>query len=387
MVIKLIIYLALFLSGISISLNIFIGINGFNLSDGLFLLLYLYFLSNHSFIAFNVFFFNRFKIIYLLGLFLIISLFLGYFFGTFLFSFELKSLFFILRLGYYFFILMPLIAFLKKEKKTPIIEIMVWGLVFSLLFNWFTANISSFFSLPGQNSLGYLLSIYLMVIYHEIKNSIFKTILIISCLISIFFTLSKSAIILEVFFIFFVLFNNFKQFFTFKKVLISFLSLIILINVFKNDIILVWDFLDSVLNTEISASEGSESNDQRVKLVLNGLYIGYIYPFGVGSGHYKDAVEVTNSVFPVLWIQPDPHNAFAHIAYSGGIIALVLYFLFLLFGFLKIEKNVNVYILFLFFLFNGLFHGETLTQNFFYIFFSFYLSKPLINKVENFTYN
>ncbi len=330
----------------------------------------------------------KYRDFYAIASFFMLSLILGSLLGLYLFPFELKSLFFVVRQFYYLFILIPLVNYTRVKLGFPIVNSLVSGLIFSLVFNWTTVDVGGgFFSLPGQNSLGYVISVFLLLIYFELDSNIFKYILLSICLLSLFFTLSKSAIILGLVFVLIILYQYSINRFNYRNIVSVILILSIIFINYDDDLLNLGEYLSSVINTEISASEGSDSNSQRIALILNGLYSGLLYPIGIGAGHYVEAVNAASFRFPVLWIQPDPHNSYVHVAYASGVIGLLFYFFILFKGFFLVDKNWKVKVIYLFFLFNGLFHGEFLTQNLFYIILAYYLSRNTLNSFENTTCN
>ncbi len=85
--------------------------------------------------------------------------------------------------------------------------------------------------------------------------------------------------------------------------------------------------LYKLVETEITASAGSASNEMREVQILNGILIGLEYPFGVGNKTYYTAARSLGLEFVSGGTPPDPHNSYVHVMSGFGLIGLIPYLL------------------------------------------------------------
>lgn len=82
-----------------------------------------------------------------------------------------------------------------------------------------------------------------------------------------------------------------------------------------------------LVETEMTASAGSASNEMRATQILNGVIVGLEYPLGVGNKSYYQAARGLGLEFVADGAPPDPHNAYAHVMSGFGAVGLVPYLL------------------------------------------------------------
>ena len=121
----------------------------------------------------------------------------------------------------------------------------------------------------------------------------------------------KEAGFVAVGFFFMLLLNNKRQFYF---VMLSALLLTPAVAAYYEELL-------NIFSMEMSASAGSKSNLQRLATIKSGFYIAMDYPFGVGTA-YEHVAASYKSVTGMYWIQPDPHNTWAHIASQAGFFGL-----------------------------------------------------------------
>jgi O-antigen ligase len=124
-----------------------------------------------------------------------------------------------------------------------------------------------------------------------------------------------------------------------------------------------------IFETEISASEGSSSNEMRIAQIMNGIHIFISNPLGIGNASYPAAAESIGLTFP-QGTPPDPHNTYIQVLSGFGILGATAYCLALAYlPFTVLSRQMQARhqkwpaLLVLFSLyFQGLFIGELLTQ-------------------------
>lgn len=128
----------------------------------------------------------------------------------------------------------------------------------------------------------------------------------------------------------------------------------------------------ALVANEWSASSGSNSNEERIGSIMAGLKVfAHTYFIGVGPKNYPIAIEYFN-IKDLLWVQPDPRNAYIQILSEYGIIAFICFFSMVYI----IYKKLNFKLLLDLYLFGALlsilifanFSGQVVTQQFIYLF-------------------
>ena len=214
---------------------------------------------------------------------------------------------------------------------------MLLGLLFSSVINWIIFLNESYteLSLPGQNMLGSHIALFSVFVYYLLKESSSFSLRIYYYLISAFllvtslFTMSKSSWLGIVFVILSIIISNFRLKINFSVIIIFLLALFLVKNNFE--------IISKLFEVEISSSEGSGSNEQRIADFKSAVLIALDYPLGVGSNYEFVAKNyVTES--GLSWVQPDPHNTFAHILSTGGFLSLLFFIVMTFLIFFKAQK-------------------------------------------------
>lgn len=238
------------------------------------------------------------------------------------------------------------------------------------------ANIIDFFfgdgstvSLAGQNPLGISISIsysFLLLYFFEAKGLVKAATFIGLAILGIaaLLTWSKASWINVAVIVLICL--TYRTITDKRKMSTSFLiiaSVLAIAFIFDEEI-------SRILRTEMSASEGSSSNEMRVAQSLNGLIIFFNYPFGIGNSTYPAMADKLRLYFP-QHTPPDPHNAFVHILSAFGLFGfffyslIIIYIVYHLYRTRKtIASNSMLCLSLTLFslLFQGLFSGEAFTQ-------------------------
>jgi O-antigen ligase len=97
--------------------------------------------------------------------------------------------------------------------------------------------------------------------------------------------------------------------------------------------------ITSWARTEVTASQGSRSNEERLDATISGFAIGLAHPFGVGAAHYPDAARASGVAMP--WIMPDPHSTYAHAAAASGIVGFVFFMAIILYPLVRVYQARN----------------------------------------------
>jgi len=260
---------------------------------------------------------------------------------------------------------------------------LLMGTVFTSIWNFwdfFSGNATTN-SLAGQNPLGYCLSATLPLVAYKLFSPKEKNILLWGPVLLLLtgatvLTWSKAAwlnvaIIMVTFSLIQVVKN--KRYIT-TLALATTLAIIY---------ITLQDDISWILETEISASEGSSSNEMRISQILNGINIFVQHPWGIGNATYPAAAESMGLKFP-QGTPPDPHNSYIQVLAGFGLIGLVTYVLALAyipytvmiktrsvsgdFRWLALLVTFSLY-------FQGLFIGELLTQPLSWILFGYIFGK------------
>lgn len=258
----------------------------------------------------------------------------------------------------------------------------------SILFTWLLAIvimsflyyfdnpdiIGSFIYLKGQNILGLYVSFTIFfAFYFSHKNFerklYFKSIIYLMVssflLVTSLFTWSKSSwISIIIPLIILILVNTLKRGkIVFLFLILGFISFIFFINS---------EYILALVANEWNASSGSHSNEERIISAIAGIKETlFSYFIGVGPKNYSVAIEYFN-IKDLLWIQPDPHNGYVQLLAEYGLLSFISFMSLLI----LIYKKLNLSSLLDLYLFAGLlslliftnFSGQTVTQNFLYLY-------------------
>lgn len=234
--------------------------------------------------------------------------------------------------------------------------------------------------LEGENTLGFYISLVSVwnfyFIFRKYVEKRFFLLLIFSLLLifnvsALLFTWSKGSWLSFLICFLIIFLFSFRSFPLFNLFILSVALFIIYLNL---------DMIIHLISTEISASQGSRSNEARYTAALAGIKM-WLYTFGFGVGPKNYPTGVVYYDIPVTWVHPDPHNAYAHILAEYGTIAFISFIAMLIILF-KIRTGDRLFDFFfkvsiISILINSLFTGETITQNFFYLLSSIYLGNFL----------
>lgn len=379
--------------GLGLPGNLHIGIGGIGLGEILFFL-YLIILLNDRKFRENIFYtILKLRLFLFIAALFIIIFSVGNFIGIFVFESDIRSVFILFRQVFYLFILIPVFATLATERTAEwYLTAFLLGVIVSVGINFYSWHaVGDSLSLPGQNPLGSQISaIFPFVLYCFFKGragffkQLVNLLVLLILLAAALLTWSKAAwvsVLVSSAVLIAMLFFGAQSFNT-KKRIAGFLIFALIILLIKLPGIM------EIVNTEISASTGSRSNEQRILSAVSGIIIGTHYPAGVGGANYSSAVE--RLTIDVLWVMPDPHNSYAQVLSWAGILGFPL-FLFLFFypmwlvvrnrkilgeyGFVYISILSGIYI-------SANFSGEYLTQPLSWSLFAL-ITGHILNKRKN----
>lgn len=333
----------LFLWGIGIGLGEHFGIAGIGYGDLLFVytipLILILLLNNKIYIYYI---FDKLNIYFLSCLFFIVTLTIGNHVGGHYWEATERDFYILARQSYYFFILIPILTLIAMRVSIhKLLHFFLLGVVFASGYNLANYEFGVFGSVAGQNAIGQQVAMifpyvfYLLFFSRKKIQILIYFLLLFLLLLTSFFSLSKGSwisilISIILFFILFLRRRGMRDLF-FVLIVIFFISVIF----FKYN-----ELINDIILTEISASEGSGSNEQRFASIISGFMIALIYPFGVGGSHYPEAAAMLD--VGLLWIQPDPHNVYAHAASWGGIIGFIFFFIIFFYPLFLIIKNRKI---------------------------------------------
>jgi O-antigen ligase len=267
---------------------------------------------------------------------------LGNLVGMHLWEIGTKDVFILLRQSFYLFVLVPLISCTAMRMgPRPFLNSMLAGVICACLYNIAKFDFSVFGSMVGQNSIGEMTSalypyVLFLTLHEEGKlKRVFSFLVLCMLVLVAFFSLSKGAwvsisISTAIFYILLIKGRRWKPLFA-----SAVFGIVVLAGIFLA-------FQDTVFRfffTELSSAEGSGSNEERILSALSGLLIGLIHPVGVGSSHYPEAAATLD--IGLLWIQPDPHNAYAHALSWAGILGFLCVAVLLLYPTLLLFKHAG----------------------------------------------
>ena len=291
-------------------------------------------------------------------------------------EYAIKNIFSILRLSFYLIVIVITISIVSFSSFN-IYKSLLWGGFFASIVNlvfWFS-NGNLFVSLPGQNMLGFVISIifsYSLYLCIYERANFLSNIINISILFLLSFavllTWSKGAWI-NICMI--VLFMGIRFILTaplFSKFVFSIGIMVLTLFIWCN----YSQHIIRIISVEISASEGSRSSELRVEQIYGGLIVGLNYPFGTGNKTYPLALKEIGFQFSSSKkLPPDPHNSYAQVMSGFGAFGLSIYLLLLLYPLLFLHKNkylipvdrvfLHLCIIFSVY-FQALFTGQAFTQ-------------------------
>jgi hypothetical protein len=297
--------------------------------------------------------------------------------GTLIFEPNPRDIVIFLRQIFYLYLLVPVLATLSTEATINFyLKSFLTGVLIICLVNimaTYDGEFEFFDALPGQNSLGNQIGIIVPFVLYQLlktnsgtRKTVLNGIILFILVFSALLTWSKGAWIVVLMSFFLMMWmavanKNLNKY-------VSKRSLLFLIIVVLAIAIPSFSFISRVVEVEISASDGSDSNDQRLASALSGIAIGLIYPFGIGGAKYSLGAARLDMEIP--WIMPDPHNTYAHVLSWAGVVGLG-FFLFLFFYpfwlVLSFRKSLGgyflIYVSMLIAIYiNSNFGGEFLTQ-------------------------
>lgn len=271
--------------------------------------------------SFRNFFFSH-QLTVLAAIFLVVFFFFGYFSGL-VYAPDQRAIFQFMRLFIFALFLLPLpFVAARIGVSTPQNDLMVLmlGVTTSALVNWglFLFGNREDPSLPGQNMIGQSVALFfpfLMNLFFKEKRATRK-ILILSVvflfLVTSVYSWSKGSWLGVALGLFFMILFNAKRHFFLAALSVLFLTISIATN---------YDELMHIYSVEMSASTGSNSNSQRFATFMSGFYIAMDHPFGVGTAYEHVASSYLRET-GMYWVQPDPHNTWAHVASQSGFFGL-----------------------------------------------------------------
>jgi len=395
-------FFAFLFGGVSLSLGSYIGFAGIGINDILLLLAFMMsvFLMNEIDRKAIVAILRRHQMVIAMGGMLFLFLSIGQIAGA-VYGADFNSIPQLIRAFIYIFIILPLPIIYTTTMRSSVFNIlmpMFYGVLISSLLNlfFFSAGLSETTSLVGQNMIGQQVALFMpMSLYLLFSRSTFsyKFVYFIAFLLLIaasFLSLSKASwigVIIAVLLFSAYLFRDIRS-----LVFIFGLSFFIIYLGADNEI-------QRLFEMELSSSEGSGSNPQRIASALSGIYIARDYPFGIGSAYEHVAYDYIQEA-GLLWVQPDPHNTLSHIAASGGFGALFCYLSICLYAFYRILKSRQITgrsrLALLAILINGVFlmqfTGEFYTQSFWWLLLGIFIMIgdnrfPGISKTNGYTGN
>jgi len=265
------------------------------------------------------------------------------------------------------------------ELTTPILAGTTFASIWNL-WDFFSGNATTN-SLAGQNPLGYCLSATLPLVTDKLFCTKRNTRPLWGAVFLLFtgatvLTWSKAAWINVTIIIMMALIIQIFR----NKRYIGALALIVTLTLIYASL---HESISWILETEISASEGSSSNEMRIAQILNGIKIFADHPWGIGNATYPAVAEDMGLKFP-QGTPPDPHNSYIQVLTGFGMIGAISYALALAYiPYITIKRTKNkssefrwLAILITFSLyFQGLFIGELLTQPLSWILFGYIFGK------------
>lgn len=366
-------YPSFFLWGVGMSLNFHLGISGVGYGEMLFLFASVIFAASNKIYSIRIS--KGMKYYYISAMGFVSFLSLGSLTGTYLFLADARDIAIIFRQVFYSFMLIPIVMEITRNFDVErLFNILLAAVVISCVLNLIQYDFSRFSSLLGQNMLGMHVSIlfpYALFLLIT-KKGIFRLVAIIVLpilVVSAFFSLSKGAWVS-----FTLSFFVFTMVYIFRKshsdrggrngkilatvILVAFF--LIVYGIYEKNRSMVHRYI----STEISASKGSQSNEERITSIKSSILIAMYYPFGVGGSHYPEAAELLQEEVGLLWVQPDPHNSFAHALSWSGFLGAILFsvlFFYPLFMLFKYKKNLtrDKYAFYLSLLFGAYFFANT----------------------------
>ncbi len=324
------------------------------------------------------------RLFYISGMLLTISGMFG-FLVSFYFDvdFAARNLGALFRVVFFLGLVLFTAAITRVYERYDIATWLVFGVVLACFLNvldFFFGN-STTISLAGQNPLGIsisvLLPLVLMYFYDASKaKKIVWLVILILMLVSALLTWSKAAwinVLVVSLVVFLSRLRGRKGFVA--SVVVLLLSLAIAFQ-FQGEI-------SKIYQTELSASEGSSSNEMRMAQIKNGVEIFSEYPLGVGNATYPAVAEYLGLYFPQS-IPPDPHNAYIQVLVGFGmqgflcyllILAYVAYRVIWLRRVMSMNEWVAAFLVIFSLYFQGLFSGELFTQPLAWVLFGYYFGK------------
>lgn len=297
-------------------------------------------------------------------------------------EYGLRNIATLIRLGLYL-ALTALSAAITRRSKFDLVTPILAGTAFASIWNFwdFFSGHATTNSLAGQNPLGYCLSATLPLVADKLFSTRRSTqllwgfvfLLLIGATI---LTWSKAAWInVAIVMMALAIIQIVKN----KRYVATLTLIATLITLYAS----LHESISWILETEISASEGSSSNEMRIAQILNGVRIFSEHPWGIGNATYPAVAENMGLKFP-QGTPPDPHNSYIQVLTGFGLIGLISYMLALAyipyitvnstriksseFRWLAILIAFSLY-------FQGLFIGELLTQPLSWILFGYIFGK------------
>lgn len=376
-VIRLTSKLAYLLSGIGLSVGVQIGFAGVGINEIFLILsatLLLFYLPPDGWRRVSIFY-RHHQVMILMMIFLMIFVSAGYLVGT-IYATDYRAVFQLIRFFVFLVIIFQLPLFYTISGigvPEDILRFMLIGVFISSIVNWlifFGSGHPDLF-LPGQNAIGQQVALFfpLLVYLFSCEKRLFITIIVFGVIVffiatSLFSWSKGSWLVILNSIAFYLLFSSRRD--LGGNLLIACLLIVIFL-IYSEDLL-------RIIDTEISASDGSGSNEQRIASFWSGIYIARDFPFGAGAAYEILAGRYVEEA-GLLWIQPDPHNTLSHIASVGGFGALVSYCLlhcaafYALFRARGINRRLRLTIVTM--LINGVllmqFSGEFFTQAFWWL--------------------
>lgn len=297
-------------------------------------------------------------------------------------EYGLRNIATLTRLGLYL-ALTTLSAAITRTSKFDLTTPILMGTAFASIWNFWDlfSGHATTNSLAGQNPLGYCLSVTLPLVANKIfstrrSTQIFWGLVFLLLIGATILTWSKAAWInVAIVVMALAIIQIVKN----KRYIATLTLITILITLYAS----LHESISWILETEISASEGSSSNEMRIAQILNGVRIFTEHPWGIGNATYPAVAESMGLKFP-QGTPPDPHNSYIQVLTGFGLIGLISYMLALAyipyitlnrtrinsreFRWLAILITFSLY-------FQGLFIGELLTQPLSWILFGYIFGK------------
>ena len=323
-IVKAAYYPMLLLTGIGLSIGKQIGVAGIGLNE-LFLLLSLLcfiFVLPRGVGVYRNFFFTH-PLVVLAATCLVAFYSIGYFTGL-IYEPDKRALYQFIRLFIFAFAALglPYTAFINSiSNPQKDLMLMTLGVAVSSVYNWVFYLFGSYMDpeLPGQNMIGQNVALFFpfLIFLLGMEKHFTKRLLLI-LLISLFLVTS--------------LYSGSKGswlaisggslitlFFSGRRGLylavFSAVLTVVIFSTFHHEI-------TNIVNNELTASAGSNSNSQRFAAIFSGFYIALEHPFGVGTA-YQHFAAIYMRETGLHWIMPDPHNTWAHIVSQAGFFGLL----------------------------------------------------------------